>query len=261
MAAPARKPDAATRDVDFLPVAYREQIARRQGFSQGLIVTILFVAMLPAAHVAQMVVRRGVQRDLSALTLPHEATLAANKQLDDLQTRLDGATATAELYTYLQHPWPRTQILAAIFNPLPDAVTLREVRVVRDEVKSGGPAEHLSPAEKQAEEQRQARLSPAARDLKWLRDAADKAPTVVHVTGVTAQSKDLHRYLSELGKNTLFSTVSLLSIDDATADHSGHLRFNVSVIVRPGYGLPGGPAPTKDKSVVQSAAPQGGKTP
>jgi hypothetical protein len=67
--------------------------------------------------------------------------------------------------------------------------------------------------------------------------------------------------VSELGKNALFSTVNLLSIDDATADHSGKLRFNVSVIVRPGYGLPGGPAPTKDKSVVQSAAPQGGKTP
>ena len=40
----------------------------------------------------------------------------------------------------LRHPWPRSQIVAALVKPLPDEVELKEISIVREPIAASGTA-------------------------------------------------------------------------------------------------------------------------
>jgi Tfp pilus assembly protein PilN len=90
-----------------------------------------------------------------------------------------------------------------------------------------------------------AKLPRAGRDLKALREQFDRATTVVSLSGLASDSDGVYRYLGELGRNRLFAKVDLVSLDNAANAanrREDRLEFKLSVVVRPGYGLPDGPA-------------------
>lgn len=254
------------RDIDFLPVQYRERHARREGTQRSVLVAGLFAGMLVAAGMAQGYVRRLAQRELADVAPQYEAAQRAAVQLAELQTKLQAVRATAQLHTYLQHPWPRTQLLAGLTQALPPNVALREMRIARDVARDGGSAGRQSQAEKEAQQQQLAKLTPAGRDLKSLRDTYDKSPVVIELSGTTTDDSALHRYLAALRKNDLFATVDLISSENKPGEHGAEpphaeharlagrdahcrpaepdaqIRFHARLVVLPGYGQPDGPA-------------------
>jgi hypothetical protein len=147
------------------------------------------------------------------------------------------------LITYLRHPWPRTRILAAVVAPLSADLRFEELEI-RCEAPAGVRlATRLSPAAREEEERRLAALAPPARDLSRLRDQCDPAQTVVTITGLTSNSAALHEYVGALDRDDLFAEVRLESIGADPSEPSS-IRFRVSLVVRPGYGQPGGPSET-----------------
>jgi hypothetical protein len=131
--------------------------------------------------------------------------------------------------------------MAALLDPLPEQIHVEQLQVERQpsapETRSGL---RTSPTTK-AEEEPLAALSPAASDLKRLRGQFDSTRTVVTLAGTTTASDALHRYVIELGQESLFSQARLLSVEADDADRR-RIRFSVMLVVRPGYGQPGGPA-------------------
>ena len=242
-------------DIDFLPAEYRQQHALRRRQPWRIILVGVVAALVGLASVAQHYRRRSLEAELAAIQPQHDLAVGQNQQLAALQSQLLAARATAELFTYLRHPWPRTRILAEVLAPLPAEVTLNRLDIARQTPTGRGPAQRRSRAEEQAEQAAKAALQPATRDLKRLREEADPAHTIVTVAGVTTDGAALHRYLGSLEKSDLFSKVELSDIETSEGDPTRSLKFSTVLIVRPGYGQPGGPKGSGEKLAAQTRGP------
>ncbi len=227
-------------DIDFLPAEYRQRHARNRHTTWRLGLLGAGVAVFALAAVGQLVRRQHVRAELDMIEPVHAALVAQSKQLAGLQTHLQTARATAELVTYLRHPWPRTRILDEVLRPLPEELTLDRVAIDRESPETRGGQPRLSRAQEQAEAAKAAALAPALRDLKRLRDETDPMRTVVSIVGTTSDNAALHRYLAVLEKNPMFSKVELVDVEGS--EGRAGMRFSMTLVVRPGYGQPGGPA-------------------
>ncbi len=229
-------------EIDFLPAEYRERHRRSRQGARRLLWLGCVAAVLAGAAIGQEYRRQHLRAAMDMIEPVHAATSGQAKQLGSLQSHLQAARATAELVTYLRHPWPRTRILDEVLRPLPDALVLQRVSVERGrDDSSRGPKARRSRSVEQAEEARLAGLPPPTRDLHRLRQEADLRPTVVEVSGTTEDSGALHRYLAVLEKCDLFAKVELQDVE--TSETQSGLRFHVMLVVRPGYGQKGGPTP------------------
>jgi Tfp pilus assembly protein PilN len=237
MASPAT--NTPNRDIDFLPDVYREAGIQRKNITLRAVVIAAFVSLVGFAVVYQQHLRIVAQEQLAALLPSYEQSQAETKRLAEMQTQLQSVQRQAELYTYLRHPWPRSQILAALTEPLPDEIQLQELSIVREPLAtSGGDA---APPSAKPSEAAAAKLNPAQRDLATLRDHWDRTQIVVKLSGQTDDPLALHRYLEELNRIVMFSRVEEGVIESLPGDSKNQIHFAARVIVRPGYGQPKGP--------------------
>jgi len=230
------------QDLDFLPAQYRQKHAQRQSQPWRIMIALIFAGLLATAAFSQHVHRLHVEEELATITITYDLALSQADKLSELQTELQSARATAELYTYLRHPWPRTQLLAALVAPMPDEVTLGQLHISHEMRQDPVRTDRRSRSKAKAEEEEIEKLPPAVRDLKRLRDQFDKMETLVQISGTTSESAALYRYLSELGNDRLFDKAGLDSIENVEGESGPSLRFDATLIVRPGYGQPHGPS-------------------
>jgi len=254
-------------DVDFLPTQYRQQHLRRRSQPWQAVVALAFFALLVGAGFAQHRQRQRIESDLEAVEPQYQTALERQQRLSELQGRLAEVRSEAELLAYLRHPWPRTQLLAAVAGPLPDEITLQQIQIRRAAPQQPS-GERRTRAEAENEEKKRAGLAPAARDLAELREELDGARTVVTFAGITRQSAPLHRYLGELAEHPLIAKTELEAIESVEGADEPTLRFEATLLVRPGYGQPGGPtvsetAPddpaTSEPDDAATSEPEGGK--
>ena len=257
--------------IDFLPAQYRKRDVQRRSQPWRLVVVVAFLALLIAAIVSQHFQTRRTRRQLAAVVPMYEAAVTQQNRLAELRSQLHTSRSSAELFTYLRHRWPRTQLLAAVVAPLPDEVTLDELTISREVVPGrakntfGLKAElSVTPSNSAEQQQQNEALPPAARDLKLLRDASDfdsngnKLETVILVSGTTADSAVLHRYLGNLSRCPMFSKAEIDWIEAGdnraatSAARGGKQKFSARIVVRPGYGQPGGPTAPPRETLAQS---------
>jgi hypothetical protein len=229
------------QDIDFLPVRYRQKYVRRQSQPWRILVVAAFAVLLAAAVFNQRDHRRRAERELEAIMPQYARAVRQNRQLAETWTQLDTARNTAELFTYLRHPWPRTQLLAAALAPLPEGISIEGLRITEETPQGRAVPERRSRTESKTEEGGLDKLPPAARDLTRLREQCDKIKTVLLISGTTRDSAALHRYLGELGGTSLFGRADLNSLESAGNEPAGTLQYRATLVVRPGYGQPGGP--------------------
>ena len=244
------------QDIDFLPDQYHRKHMRRRSQPWHIIVMAAFAALLVAAILAQRHQTHKAGQELAAILPQYDLAMSQSRQLGEISSQLQTATTTAELFTYLRHPWPHTRLLDRLLAPLPDEITFEKIQIVRELPQSFAPTRRRSFSDTEAEEGELAALSPAARDLRQLRDRFDNMKTFVRISGTTAQSSAVHRYLSALGDAPLFSEAELdrmESLDGRELDSRGDtLQFDAAIVVRSGYGQPGGPAGPKADAVAQN---------
>ena len=115
-------------DIDFLPASYRQMTVHRKANVWRLAAGGLFVAMIGFSGFYQHMLRRHALADLARTDAAYDRTQALITQQRELKKQLESADCDAQLFAYLRHPWPTTQVLAAL-KPLPDCITLREIRL------------------------------------------------------------------------------------------------------------------------------------
>lgn len=248
------------REIDFLPIQYREQHDLRRQVIQRILIGLVVAGLLAGLAAWQSHSGRAASRELAQLLPQYEQAVRQNRELSKLHDELRVAQAEAELITYLRHPWPRTQLLRALAEPLPKMITLSEVTIARDANRSAQIPDRSAQLDRQAQEQQLAKLAPAARDLKMLRDQFDRAQVVISLSGTTTDGQATHQYVQKLEKNGLFKDAKLVSQENSATDREGKFEFKAVVSVRPGYGLPDGPTAPPASAVTQRqpAAAQGG---
>lgn len=229
-------------DVDFLPVEYRQEHAKRQWRLWRVLVVVGFGAILVVAALGQYRSHGRAQAELDAVLPKHQTALEQSTELARLQADLKAARSHAELYTYLRFPWPRSRILVALLKPLPKGINFEQLDIGQQKSRIRGSAKKkLSRADREAEKEKLKKLSPAERDLNRFHEEFDHAETVVTISGTTTDDAALHKYLGALNQAALFSKASLSAIEADDNDPAGTMRFSATIVVRPGYGKPGGP--------------------
>ncbi len=227
--------------IDFLPHDYRREHTRRRRQVWQIAAVALVTGIIAAATILQSRTAVHLCARIDNLMPQYHQAQERNKQLAELKTKLEAAQDEAELFTYLRHPWPRTQILAALLRPLPQDVTLEKIRI-SPKLPSGSRRQNIrSGAEREAEEKRLASLSPAARDLQQIKSDVDPMQTELTITGTTTQPAALHAYIGNLGRESFFCKAELESIESVKREKIGQMKFQLRVLVQPGYGQPGGP--------------------
>lgn len=218
--------------IDFLPQRYREQTARHRTKVWQLLVVSLFGAVIAATAVAQHMFRRSVEKEVEAVDFQHALAQFNNTMLASLQSQLTETSATADLYAYLQHPWPRTQILAAVIGPLPESASLKELAIVGEtEQRSESRGRARNPRRSEGTDD-DAHLLPAQRDLKQLQEKYGKSKTVVHLSGTTTDTIAFNRYIGELETSELVLEVEASREASREPTKKGVFEFEIRVIVR-----------------------------
>jgi len=247
------KPEQPMQELDFLPTQYRQKHVQRRSQPWRIVIVAAFIVLLGTATGVQYLYKQHVEEALAAITEPYDRVVRQAEKMAQVQSRLEATRTAAELYTYLHHPWPRTQLLAALLTPMPDQITFSKLEITYSTPQNQVRTERRSRSERMAEQEEDDKLSPAARDLKRLRDRFDKMVTVVLISGTTAESAALHDYLTELGNSRLFSNAELDWMDDNVDNEGGStLRFDATVVVRPGYGQPQGPTGPNQDALVRT---------
>jgi hypothetical protein len=245
------------RDLDFLPIEYHQRHARQQVQPWRIAVVVAFVALLAGGIYLQHRQKQRVRQELAMLMPCYEDAVRRANRLTELQAKLRDAQSEAELLTYLRHPWPRTQLLAAVLLPLSKEITISGLQISREAIPETTVVEQRSPADRKSQEASTAKMSSAQRDLGRLREEFDKARTILRVAGVTIEPVPLHRYLSALAKCNLFAKAQLTSIEGHEGPNGNALQFHATIVVKPGYGQPDGPVGPvgPDEKTVSQAAP------
>jgi len=228
-------------DIDFLPAQYSRRQSRQRSQPWHAMVGLGLAAMVALGAARQYRKQAHLESELKRMEPSYEGAVATSEQLGRLQSELKAACAEATLLTYLRHPWPRTQLLQALLAKLPDAIELTELDITL-ELAPAKREKGLRPSLDDSEaEKTLAALPPAERDLAELREQNDPRHTVIRLSGTTTDSAALHRYLGRLAPSDLFCEANLESIEGGGHVGGTGEHFRATVIVRRGYGQPGGP--------------------
>jgi hypothetical protein len=222
--------------IDFLPDRYRDAKIKRSAKVWRLLLAVVFCALLSMAGFYQQRMLWQAQAELANVEVMHAAAISMSKTLADEQAKVAEFEHEADLWTYMRHPWPRTQILNAVFSPLPESAQFNSFQLsfAKQEkpVVEGSKTLTEDPVDK---------TPSATRDLKRLRSEWDAGRWQVLLTGTTTDVAELHVYVAALESNKLFTNVDLLSIEAPSSPEQHHSRFILRLTLKPGYGQPGGP--------------------
>jgi hypothetical protein len=249
------------KSIDFLPDIYRQRETLRRARWWWAGVAMLFAGAIVASAMAQGWLRHSLHEQLDALTPEFAAAQVQAQELSGLQAQIQRASHEAGLYTFLGSRWPRTQLLAAVVSPLPEAVHLSQIRILDEEqaraATQAGPRPVANP------DKAAASATPAESDLARLQEEAERRQTVIELDGQTADIPRLHQYVADVHNSPLIAGVQIKSLEATPAGEPGQTRFTLRLLVRPCYGAKGSEGPAVKAATAAtgnpaSQIPQGG---
>lgn len=225
------------KSIDFLPDIYRQREALRRARVWWAVVVMLFGGAIGSSSAAQLWLRHSLQRQFDELAGEYAAAQAQVRELADLQAQIVKASQEAALVTYLEHPWPRTQLLAEVVRPLSEALHFTQLNILDEEL----PAALSEVGPRPPGTADYARPMPAGPelDLQSLQAEMDRRQTVIEVHGYTTDVARLHEYLAELSRSPLMAAANMKSLEAGPDKQQARTHFTLRLIVRPGYGQRG----------------------
>jgi hypothetical protein len=238
------------KNIDCLPEIYRQRQVLRSARLWWGGVAVVFSLAIGGTAAAQWYLRHSLDVQLATVEPLYAISLQQNAEMANLQTKITQADDLVSLYLYLDHPWPRTQLLAEVAAPLPPSIRLIDLRlseegvvapnsVVTEDVNRN--SEAMPPAQPTAKS-----------DLATLRADFDRKRAVLELSGNANKIEELHAYVDALAKSPLVAAASLTGLEAGVGASGGEgTKFRVRIEVRPGYGQPGAPA-AKANGVTQA---------
>ena len=217
------------KTIDFLPDVYRQRAALRRARLWWGLVILLFGAAIGASMATQSWLRAGLREELNALEPQFLQTQAQVGALAKLQAQFAQRSVEAGLYTLLENPWPRTQILAELVRPLPQGVRLVRLHVAEEE-QAAVPTAGTRPG---GSEEDLAKWPPAEQDLARMLREIGRRRTVVELEGQAGDVKPIHAYLAALSASPLVAQAQIKSLE-ASSGKEGRTRFTLRLKIVPG---------------------------
>jgi len=201
--------------------------------------------------------RRQAEHRVSSLR--REQTLATDRydRHTSLKSEHTQLQVPVQLYSFLKHPWPTSQVLNEIVSPLPDEIVLTQLTFTQQNDEGSN---RPSPSNEEGESgDAGTREEKAKRDLQLLQGQAKAATTVVHLSGKSSNIAALHIYVAALNESRLIKFAKLESSQSKNALNAlTELVFTVSISVERAYGLPDGLQQPRsaDVALIQGGQPR-----
>jgi Tfp pilus assembly protein PilN len=217
------------KPIDFLPDVYRQRAALRRARLWWGLVMLLFGTAIGASIATQSWLRAGLRAELEALEPQFRQTQAQVDDLAQLQTKFARLSVEAGIYTLLENPWPRTQILAELIRPLPETIRLLRLQITEDEQAAAA----LGGQRPGSSDEDLAKLPPAEQDLARMLREVRRRRTAVELEGQASDVKPIHAYLAALSASPLVAQAQIKSLE-ASSGGDGRTRFTLRVKIVPG---------------------------
>jgi Tfp pilus assembly protein PilN len=239
------------KNIDFLPELYHHQrvLGRSRLYWMG--VAMLFALAIAGTASSQWLLKRALDAQVSFVEPKYVIAQQRQAEIAKLMENRKRAEELAALYMYLEHPWPRTQLLAAIAQPLTPSIHLTSLNLIEQmEATPVARGEEKDTNYSNAESVKSELVTPHS-VLARLRSEHDHQRTVLELSGEFANAKELHAYVDSLARSPLFASASLKGLESGSEDPAKKTsRFNIRVVVRPGYGQPGAPVRKSEEAEV-----------
>ena len=118
------------KTIDFLPESYHHQRALRHARLCWLGVGVVFGLVIAGAASGQWVLRKALEVQVRQIEPQYALAQQRQTEITKVLAARKHAAEAAALYSYLEYPWPRTQLLAAVSNPLPASIQLTRIHIV-----------------------------------------------------------------------------------------------------------------------------------
>jgi hypothetical protein len=244
------------KTIDFLPDIYRQRETLRRARLWWGIVVVVFSTAIGASTLAQAWQRRSTQQQLDGLAGEYASAQTQVQELSSIQSQIVRAGHEASLYTYLENPWPRTQLLAQVVGPLPDCIRLSQIHITEQE--SAKTAVQVGPRSTKSEEEAATKATSPEKDLARLQDENDRRQTMIELDGHSTDVPRLHEYVSAVSRSPLVAGATIKSLE-AAANQTGTTRFTLRLTIRAGYCQATGDGPVTPASLPLAGRPaQGG---
>jgi hypothetical protein len=224
--------------IDFLPEHYRERRKQRRVRYWWALIVCMFGGIVIGTGSLQWFSVLKIKHELNHLEMQVATFRQLDQQLLALETNVAAASHSANLYTFLQHPWPRTQILAAVVQPLPVEMELTSIRIAESLIAKA-PQPAPTP---EADAEAAPPPHPAVADLQQLHNTHEAQRVVVMIEGAAQEVEHLHNYLDALGRHPLVAEARLNSMETRKFDTHSLVVFQLQLTIKSGHGLSDGPA-------------------
>jgi hypothetical protein len=223
------------KTIDFLPDIYRQRETLRRARVWWVIVILIFGGATGSAATAQAWLRHRLRNQLDELAPQFATAQTQVRELADLQIQIAKAAHEASLFTYLKHPWPRTQLLAEVVRPLPSAIRLTELHIGEEEL----PRSPTQAGPRRATAEEAAKQLTAEQDLLRLAADTDYRQTIVIIQGTTTNDARLHDYVAAVSRSPLVVAATIKSLEAGSEKQAAATQFTLRLAVKAGYGQRG----------------------
>lgn len=231
------------KNIDFLPNRYRESAAARAALVKRWTIVLGITVFIAPMATYQNIARNQVVRQLALVGPQFEEAQSKSQHLAELQKELQLARGEAALLAWLNHPWPRSQILVQLHEPLPESARLTSIKLTNEpkasasSSASAGRNRAARRAVGDAAESHPDDSRPAAeKDLIKMHEQVATSDTVVTLSGVSVNTTELHTYVARLRTTGMFDKSELRSLESLPGQEGAKSQnFEIRVVLAPGH--------------------------
>lgn len=232
------------KNIDFLPARYREGYAKRTAVVTRWTIVLGIALIITPLAIYQYFIHAAVVHQFVLVEPEFMQAQEKSQYLARLEQDLAHVRGEAALLAWLSHPWPRSQVLKQVHEPLPQSVRLTGIRLYSEPKSLAGATASVGRS-RAARRSSEAETDPAdearpahEKDLMRLLDQVTQNDTIVTITGVTVSTTELHTYVAMLRTSGMFDKSELRSMETQPGQENTKAQtFEVRLVLASGHAL------------------------
>ncbi len=215
-------------EIEFLPKKFRERRARNNIRVSRTFVLLLLAAAMALVTIYQLSSLRRVQVQLADLEDAHAQVAQLMAEVDLKREEVHRLRHYARLLTFLEHPYPKSQIVASLANLIPPEMVITQMHLSHPAARTGAfqPLAEADTSKMPAMEQ----------DLQKLVHETRTRRCTVELEGTTEDTSALYEFLARLHQLEIVESAKIESVDPRTGTAGTEIsNFTAHIKIKPGH--------------------------
>ncbi|MEW4451309.1 hypothetical protein AB1L30_01360 [Bremerella sp. JC817] len=217
-------------EIEFLPKKYREKRTRSSSNISRLVLAAVVVGVMVTVVIFQLAKLHTLNVQVASLDKQHERISQLMQEVDRKRAEVTALRHHANLLAFMDHPYPKSQVIASITNPLPADIVLTRIQLTTQQT---GPPVVRGAKEKGSVEPKG---DPLKGDLEKLITELRNERCSIELEGTTRDSSLLYQFLADLHQSEVVESAKIESIDpQQNPDGSESSTFTAHVRIKRGH--------------------------